>query len=331
VIVPARNEAATLPDLLGSLVRQTRPPDQVLVVDDHSSDDTARVARDFVGVEVFSAPDLPASWTGKCWACATGARRADGDLLLFLDADVTLADDAIASLLTEYQSGLLSVQPHHRTRRWFEALSMPFNIVAVMGLGIGSVLRPRRRWGAAGPCLLCTRASYEQVGGHTAVRSAVAEDLALGERYRQAGEPLRVLGGGRTVAFRMYRTFGELVQGWSKNFATGARRTPFVRALMVGLWVTAASAGASAVVDALVAGELRLGPGLIYAAGCLQFGLLGRMVGRFGPAALLWPLLVAFFVTVFAVSVVQTVVLRRVRWKGRTLRLGDAATVPVDP
>lgn len=324
VIVPARNEVDRLPDLLACLGRQTRPADQVVVVDDDSSDGTAATALAVPGVEVVATEPLPPGWTGKAWACATGAEVAHGDVLVFLDADVGLADDALESLLTTWSAhgGLVSVQPRHHVRRPVEVLSLPFNVVAVMGLGVGSLLPPRREWGATGPCLATGRADYDAVGGHAAVRGAVAEDLALAERYRAAGLGVRCLGGGRHVRFRMYRDLRSLVQGWSKNLAAGVGRTPRVRTLGIALWVTAllsmalllAEGPGGTATDAAAFGA-------VYVAGAGQMALLGRQVGRFGPAGLAWPVLTVFFVAVFTLSAVRTLVLRRVRWSGRTVTL----------
>jgi 4,4'-diaponeurosporenoate glycosyltransferase len=328
-IVPARDEADRLPLLLESLERQTRRPDQTIVVDDHSADSTAAVARSFPGVTVIPAPAVPAGWTGKCWACTVGADAADGEVLVFLDADVVLADDALAAVLTSWdtQGGLLSVQPHHEPERPVEALSLPFNVVALMGLGIGSLLPPRQGWGAAGPCLVTSRADYQAAGGHAAVHGEVAEDVALASRFSAAGAPVRCLAGGDRVRFRMYRDLRGIVEGWSKNMATGARQTPRLRGLAIALWVTASLAAAGALVGAPTTPSVS-GPalGLLYLGGLAQFWAFGRQVGRFGAAALVWPVLIAFFVLVFLWSLASTFLVRRVRWSGRTLRLDAPAS-----
>jgi 4,4'-diaponeurosporenoate glycosyltransferase len=322
IVVPARNEADRLPRLLASVTAQTGPDDQVLVVDDHSSDGTANLARAVRGVDVVVAPALPEGWTGKSWACSVGAGHARHDVLCFLDADVTLEDGALDALLTTWhrRRGLVSVQPCHATDRVVEWLSMPFNVVGLMGLGIGSVWPPRRQWGAAGPCLVTSKAVYERVGGHARVRSAIAEDLALAAQFDAAGERVTTVYGGERVRFRMYRGLRDLVEGWSKNIASGARHTPPRRALSIALWVTAAAGAALAVIGAPSAPQLTAAAtALTYLAWAAQFAILGRRVGRFGPAAVAWPILIAFFVLVFVTSLVGTVLLHRVRWSGRTV------------
>lgn len=323
VVIPVRNEVDRIPRLLASLERQTRRPDQIVVVDDDSTDGTARVAGAFDGVQVIGAGPIPPGWTGKPNACAAGARRADGDLLVFLDADVVLGDAAIESLLATWAEtgGLVSVQPHHRTERPFESLSLFFNVVAVMGLGMGSLVPPKEQWGAAGPCILTSRADYDRVGGHGAVAREVAEDLALAARYRHAGLGVHCYGGHDQVWFRMYRSGRDLFQGWGKNVATGARRTPPLRAMGVAIWITALASMAIALAARpdTTMGWATLG--LIYLLGTLQVAMLGARVGRFGFAGLVWPVLIVVFLLIFGVSTIRTAVLRRVRWSGRSISL----------
>lgn len=320
VVIPARNEADRIPLLLASLAEQSTPPDQIVVVDDDSSDDTAALADAFVGVDVISSPTLPDGWAGKSWACTAGVAAARNEVLVFLDADVELAPDALAALVTSWEEhgGLLSVQPHHHVQRPIESLSLPFNVISMMGLGIGSLIPPRRQWGAAGPCLVTSRTDYERVGGHGAVAGEVAEDLALAEQYRTAGRPVTCVGGDELVRFRMYRDLRGVVEGWSKNLVTGARRTPIVRAVAVALWLTALLTMALHLVDGPGHGNAWLWTAT-YLAGAVQFTMLGRRVGHFGPAGLLWPVLLVFFVAVFALSAVRIIVFRQVRWSGRQI------------
>jgi glycosyltransferase involved in cell wall biosynthesis len=126
VIVPARNEAARLPPLLAGLRSQSRPVDELVVVDDASTDTTAAVAA-ARGAQVIAAPPLPEGWTGKTWACWTGAGHATGDVLVFLDADTQPAPDLVARLVEAVERGgdhpgLVSVMPYHRMERQYECL-----------------------------------------------------------------------------------------------------------------------------------------------------------------------------------------------------------------
>ena len=140
VVIPARDEAANLPGLLASLATQTRAPTEVVVVDDHSTDGTAAVAR-ACGATVTSAPPLPDGWSGKAWACWTGAAATTSPVLVFLDADVVLAPDALARVehaaASESATTLVSVQPFHTPVRPDEQLER-----AVQRRGVGG--RPPR-------------------------------------------------------------------------------------------------------------------------------------------------------------------------------------------
>jgi 4,4'-diaponeurosporenoate glycosyltransferase len=198
---------------------------------------------------------------------------------------------------------------------------LPFNIVAVMGIGVGSVGARTPTPAAAGPFLVCARADYLTVDGHRAVRGEVVEDLAIGRLFDRHGLPVSCLAGVADVSFRMYEGgWRDLVAGWSKNFATGARFTPIVRAFAIALWVTASLTAAWWVVELARSGGLGLAAAaIVYAAFAGQYAVLGHRVGRFGPAAVVWPVLVVCFTAVFVWSLVATFVLRRVRWRDRVI------------
>jgi hypothetical protein len=119
----------------------------------------------------------------------------------------------------------------------------------------------------------------------------------------------------------MYRSGHDLFQGWAKNVATGARRTPVLRAIGVAIWV---SALISMLISVVTAPGSELGwvtGAVLYAAAALQVEVLGSKVGRFGLAAAFWPVLLACFLVIFACSTAQTAVLRRAWWSGRSVPL----------
>ena len=267
----------------------TTPPDRIIVVDDDSSDRTAALAAAHDGVEVVPAPPLPESWTGKSWACHSGLQQVPqrsaehggpDDVVVFLDADVRLTRAALARVVAERDEhgGLVSVQPWHETERPYEQLSCLFNVLAVMGTAMGS---RGGATGAFGPVLVTSRADYEAVGGHGSVRSEVVEDLALAQRYRDAGLPVEVVEGRRDIRFRMYPGgLRQLTEGWTKNFAGVA----------------------------------------LYLAFATQLWVMFRQVGRFGPVtALLFPVPLVFFIAVFVRSLWRTHVRHSVTWRGRAV------------
>jgi 4,4'-diaponeurosporenoate glycosyltransferase len=300
VVVPARDEAHNLPGLLQSLGDVS----EVVVVDDGSTDATAEVAA-VNGARVVTAPPLPRGWAGKPWACHTGVGATHGSRLLFLDADVRLAPGALGRLAAARPGGgLLSVQPYHQVERPWEQLSAVPNLVALMASGIGALLPSPRPGLAFGPCLLTDRADLDAVGGFVSVADEVLEDAALARRYEVAGRPVVCLVGGRDVRFRMFPTgLRSLVDGWSRTLSGGARRARLLPLLGSVLWVTGALLAPFA---GLVA----------YAAFAIEAFWALRRVGSFRWwVALTFPLFVVAFVALFA----RSVVLRRVRWRGREL------------
>lgn len=317
VVVPARDEAANLPVLLGSLVPQIGPADEVLVVDDHSCDGTGEVAL-AAGARVLAAPALPEGWAGKQWACHTGAAAAANEVLVFLDADTRLEPgglDRIVQLSTD--GGLTSIQPFHLVPRWQERLAAFFNIVGMMGTAACTPLGTRiQPGGAFGPCLASTAADYRASGGHDAARASVLDDVAIARAYRRAGLVVRVLGGRGTITFRMYpRGLRDLVAGFTKNMASAAIAVRPPAAMAVAGWLAACAA------PLVLAGRVP-GPVTVacYVAVVLQLIVHLRRLGTFGPVvALAYPVALAVFLVVFARSLVVTYVLGRVSWKGRSV------------
>lgn len=318
VVVPARNEERNLPRLLASLADHDPPPAQVIVVDDGSEDATAEVAGR-CGATVVAAGALPAGWTGKAWACARGAEAAGSDAtaLVFLDADTVVAPGGLSRILSEHgrRGGLVSVQPFHVTERPYEALSVFFNLVSMMGVGAFAPRRRARPTGAFGPCLACSPADYVSAGGHghPDVRGRVVEDVALARRFTDAGLPVSVLGGRGTIAFRMYpQGLSQLVEGWTKNFAAGAASTRPATFVLISLWLSGCISAAWSLPAPVAAA--------VYLAYAAQLAWMLRRIGRFGWwPAVLYPIPLAFFVVVFARSLVLTHLRGEVRWRGRTI------------
>ncbi len=318
IIIPARNESASLPRLLADLERARPYGCEVIVVDDSSTDDTLDIARSFEGVSVFPAGPAPQGWVGKSWACHVGSVAASSDTLLFLDADVRLEPGAIEALLRELalHGGLVSVEPFHAVERPYEEASALFGVVAFMGIGAG---RASDTHGAFGPVMATSRSDYELVGGHESVRGEIVEDMALARRFAEHDRAVTVLTGGTELRFRMYPSgFRTLVEGWTKNFATGAGNTPVRRLAGIVVWLTAMGSAFTTLIgsfDSLAALAVAV-------ALCAAFVLqLRSMFGRLGNFSLLsavvFPLQLVVFFAVFFRSLWITLVRRTVRWRGR--------------
>lgn len=319
IIIPARNEAANLPTLLASFVRQSVPPKEILVVDDASTDNTAAVARQH-GARVLTALPLPDGWRGKTWACYQGAQAATGNFLLFIDADTWFEREGLARVLAEFPatgSGALSVAPYHQVRALHEQFSAFFNLVMLAGTGAFTLLGDRyARRGLLGQFLLIDRATYQKMGGHAAVKGRILENFWLAQQLQGAGVPLRCRCGRGVFSFRMYPvSWSQLVEGWTKGFAAGAGKTPLPLLLLVIIWL----GGLCLAPIGLVMNPESSWWWLAYGLGVMQVGWFLRRVGTFHwLAALVYPPLVLFFFAVFARSVGRSG--KTVSWKGRAIR-----------
>ncbi|NGO38965.1 glycosyltransferase family 2 protein [Limisphaera ngatamarikiensis] len=305
VIIPARNEEHNLPRLLESLRRQPAPPDEVIVVDDASTDRTAAIARAH-GARVISSAPLPDGWRGKPWACQQGADAAGGEILLFLDADTWFEAGGLDRALSMYAGGAFSLAPYHVIRKPYEELSMFFNILMALGAA-GTTL--------FGPMLLVDRESYRRVGGHARAKERILENVWLGEAFREAGVPVHSGVGRGILSFRMYPGgVRELVEGWLKGFASGAGKTGRLRLFMIITWLT----GLTAVALGCCVTQGAWPWAVAYGACVVQVACLARRVGSFGiPAAVLYPLPLLFFFALFLTGTARRG--GEVSWKGRTI------------
>ena len=246
VVVPARNEERGLADCLESLVRQSEvgfclgQEWELIIVDDASTDGTREIAEAVAakafeaspdgrgGVEVVSAPEVDLTerggFTGKNGACWAGGQRARGAWILFTDADTVHAMGDLSRALHEaakYKAGMLSYSPRQVVEGFGQRVVMPL----VFG-ELASVYPPKKvsdpadRMAAAnGQFLMVEREAYFAVGGHRGVGKEILEDVALAERIKRSGQGIRFRYAPEAVLVRMYGTFGEMVEGWTKNLA----------------------------------------------------------------------------------------------------------------
>jgi glycosyltransferase involved in cell wall biosynthesis len=224
VIVPARNEETCLSACLQSLVAQAEVRFEVIVVDDHSTDRTREIAQSFPGVRVIEAGPLPEGWTGKNNAVTAGAGEARGEWLLFTDADTVHLPGALARALAEAKArhvDLLSYSPEQIVESFWEKAVMPV-IFAELALAYrpAEVSDPRSSAAAAnGQYILIKRETYDDAGGHAAIASSLLEDVVLARAVKQSGRRIFFRYGGDQVHTRMYRSFDQLREGWTKNLA----------------------------------------------------------------------------------------------------------------
>ena len=269
VIVPARNEEAALGACLQSLQTQRGIGFESIVVDDGSTDRTREIAKSFPGVRVIVAAPPPQGWSGKTHAMLTGARTAQGEWLLFTDADTVHLPGSLARAMAEAKqrgAALLSYSPEQEVHGFWEKAIMP-----VIFAELAATYRPAEVSNPASPAaaangqyLLISREAYDAVGGHEAIASSLLEDVALARAVKASGRKIFFRFGADAVRTRMYRSFKELKEGWTKNLVLlfpSVRRLALLRllefALIVGsplLTVSASIRGQSK--PALISGAI---------------------------------------------------------------------------
>ena len=245
ILVPARNEALNINACAGSLLAQDYPNFELLVLDDHSEDATGEILRG-LGVSergerarVLQGAALPAGWTGKGWACHQLSQAARGKYLFFTDADTVHAPGTVSAAVAYAQrtrAGLVSAWPRLLTVTLGEKLIIPMIVLLGMvlyphwlvlilqkhpALASRMPVRFRRMLGAAnGQFMFFTRECYEAIGGHAALHDHVVEDVALGRAVASRMHEGMVLRNCESLAFstvRMYRSLGEVWEGFTKN------------------------------------------------------------------------------------------------------------------
>jgi glycosyltransferase involved in cell wall biosynthesis len=243
VIVPARNEERNLPVCLTSLVAQSvegfhlGQDWELIVVDDASADRTREIAERFAGVRVLAAPVLEIQdFTGKNGACWFGAGEAKGRWLLFTDADTVHEPGNLLRALGEaekYGVSLLSYSPRQVVVGFWQRALMPlvFSELAAV-YSMAEVNDPAKRLAAAnGQFLMVERGAYFAVGGHKAVGRKVLEDVELARNVKDSKRVIRFRYAADALSTRMYRGFGDMVEGWTKNLAL-----LFPHALALAVW-----------------------------------------------------------------------------------------------
>jgi len=226
VIVPARNEAATIARAVTSLLGQEYPGEfEIIVVDDHSDDGTAALARkateeagSAARITVHSAAKLPQGWTGKLWALNEGISATSGeapDFFWFTDADIVHAPDTLRRLVTRAETeslDLASLMVLLQAKTFPEKLLIPpFLYFFLMLYPPRWIAEPQKQTaGAAGGCILLRRSALERIGGLASIRNEVIDDCALARVVKKTGGKIWMGVTRASVSLREYKTFAEI-------------------------------------------------------------------------------------------------------------------------
>lgn len=232
VLVPARNEEATIGACVTSLLHQNYPEFDVIVLDDGSTDSTGAIldalAEAYPRLKVAHVGDtLPIGWNGKSYACHRLAKQAAGEWLLFTDADTQHSPQSIALGVAQaiaLDVDLLSAFPAQKTLSWSERILVSFivDFLPLVGLDFYAIWSGKdTRVAANGQYLLVRASSYRKAGGHAAIIRETLDDFALATYFRLGGYKIALIDGNDLLTCRMYRNAGEVWKGFSRSLMHG--------------------------------------------------------------------------------------------------------------
>lgn len=240
VLVPARNEERNIGGCVESLLAQDYPNFEVLVLDDNSTDGSWQIlsqlsAKD-ARLRILKGLPLPEGWLGKHWACHQLAKQAQGEMLLFTDADTrhnpNSLRDGISAMISE-KADMVTAFPYEETKTWGERLTVslfPWFALCFLPLIVAYRTRSPAFSAAVGQFMLISRKAYEQIGGYASIKEEVVDDVALARRIKAQGLRWRIALGQDQLRCRMYQGFKEAYQGFTKNLFAGFgyRILPFI-------------------------------------------------------------------------------------------------------
>lgn len=247
VLIPARNEERCIEACITSLAEQEYTNFEVVVLDDGSTDDTPNILRrmliKYPNLTVLKGSPLPTGWVGKPWACHQLAQQADGELLLFTDADTTHKPKTLSAsveVLNRYSLDFFSMIPFEVMGTFAENAVIPMVHMLFLSYIPNVLLHKTKQTSFAaanGQFMFFRRVAYEAIGGHTSVHDAIVEDVFLAKVLKAHGKRIGLLDGTSFVACRMYTSAREVTRGFSKNLFPGTGyNLPFTVVLLLHLF-----------------------------------------------------------------------------------------------
>jgi 4,4'-diaponeurosporenoate glycosyltransferase len=310
IIIPARNEEENLKILLPSLNSIDDDDFEVMVVNDHSTDNTVGVCQDF-GVRVVDAPPKPDDWLGKTWACHYGAGLSSSPILLFTDADTEHLRGSLKnmrSFMGAHHLDLCSAIPFHKAPSVWEKMLGPFHMILLMATAPFQKPKSKRVF-AIGQYLMFRAEAYRSIHGHTNVRGQIAEDLGLASCCIDAKLLYGVYPSAVIFHVRMYQTLLEHIAGWRRNFRVGMKRS----SLVVGVETSIVFASLLSMTKPGAWPSIAL---ILVFMACTQ-----RRYGEFSIfGVLFYPFSLFVFCLISLLAVVDSVRKAPFQWKGRVFR-----------
>lgn len=318
ILIPARNEEGNIGALLDSILQQQQVKYEVIVLDDHSTDRTGAIVKDYASrhpeIKLLQGQLLPEGWTGKNFACYQLAQEATGKYLLFIDADVILEDSLVSTAVGHLKNKsltLLSLFCQQQTTTFGEKITVPlmnYLLLTLLPLKLIESHADPIFSAACGQFMLFDGANYRTNQWHLQVRGQVTEDLAIMKKVKENGNNGEGMLSGKLMTCRMYGGFYEAVNGFSKNFIA-----PFNDSIPLFIaFLTVVIAGPIAIIST---GNLLLITALISLVTVTRF-FTGRLSGEPVIQIILHPFQMLSFLCIGIVSIYHRYA-GTGYWKGR--------------
>jgi len=320
VVVPLRNEATNVAELIDSLRAQKNLAQvEFLLLDDNSEDQTLTLLHQHTSglsnFHILNGSTLPQGWIGKTWALQQLFERASGEIIVSVDADVRLVPDAISAavtLLKETQLDFLSPYPSQLAHSWSERLIQPllqWSWMSTVILRIAEKSSISSMVVANGQFFVVRRAALAQVGGYKSVSNKVLDDVELARTLVKQGSHGCVANGASIASTRMYSSWGEIQAGYGKSLHA-AFGSVFGSALAITfLFLTGIAPLIAGITGSYVAWYA-------YSAVTLTRAMSSIKTGKNGVDAFLHPISSALLIYLIIYSWLMR---GQVQWKGRTL------------
>jgi hypothetical protein len=229
VLIPARNEEANSGEAVAAVLATSGVDLELIVMDDGSTDNTRAILNDIDDprLRVADGDVLPPGWSGKQHACAALAKLARHDTLVFVDADVRLAPDALsrmAGYLAREKLSLASGFPRQITRSWSESLLLPlihFLLLGYLPFGRMQHSTTPALGAGCGQLFIARAKDYALAGGHGAIRASLHDGLTLPRAFRKAGFMTGLFDASHFAQCRMYANSAQVWEGLTKNATEG--------------------------------------------------------------------------------------------------------------
>ena len=329
VCVPARNEERGVEACLQSLLNQDYPNFEVIAIDDHSTDSTTQImealAQEYSHLKVLEGINLPEDWLGKPFALHQAFKIAQGEYILFTDADLVFKSNALNTAVHAMRArelDLLTLMPQAEFGSFWERAVQPviFGFIASL-TRFKNVNNPDHKSAMGfGAFLMFRRTAYEKIGGHEAGKADVLDDVLIAKRAKQAGLKLLVADGKQLFSIRMYFGLKEIWFGWQKNMFLAMNKS-----------VVKAAYNIFVVLGFLCTPYIILAINIFKQIGWFWIGLAMASVvlvsaaayktcdelGLHRNTAVLFPLGALVMAAIMANSMFQTLVRKKTEWRGR--------------